>query len=70
MSSSRPNSPDFLASDGLGIADHLAMDDIAEMALEHTHRLLLGVAARPGIRVQLPRARLVTQLGDRHDVQH
>src|ERR1035437_7882686 len=51
------------------VADHAAVDDVREVALEDPEGLLLGVAAGGRGFVERVRPLLTTQLGDSHQVQ-
>src|ERR1035437_10564425 len=51
------------------VADHPAVDDVGEVALEDPAGLLLGVAAGARVFVERLRPLLTTQLGDSHQVQ-
>src|ERR1035437_7143439 len=51
------------------VADHAAVDDVCEVALEDPAGLLLGVAAGARVFVERLRPLLTTQLGDSHQVQ-
>ena len=51
------------------VADHAAVDDVGEVALEDAAGLLLGVPAGARVDVDALGAWLAAQLGDRHPVQ-
>jgi hypothetical protein len=54
---------------GLEVADHLPVDDVAQVPFEDAHGFLLGVAAGAGVVEDLASPWLASELGHRQAVQ-